>query len=187
MVNKVDAQNLKNIVPSDMDPNNPADLDRVKLNRQSYNKGLVKALVFTAIAIFVFFWPLTVGDTTDVPFGHIYKYLLDLTGVYGLYAVTAMTVVNALLSFYGKFASKDGSTLHDYYGHDSVFHPFFYALGAVFTVMYTLDANLAGYTGPHMIVGSGTGGTVVPAIVMGVAFIIPVGAMTMPFLLNYGA
>ena len=186
MENAVRKQVLENIVPHDIDPNDPADLDRVHLDSKSYKKGLFKAVTYTAIAIFVFFWPLTVGDTTDVPFGHIYKFLLNLTGVYGLYAVTGMTVVNALLSFYGKFASKEGSKLHDYYGHDSIFHPFFYALGAIFTLMYTLDANLAGYSAPHLIVGPETGGTVVPAIVMGVAFIIPVGAMTMPFLLNYG-
>ena len=76
--------------------------------------------------------------------------------------------------------------LGKYFGEDSVFHPFMYLLGGFFTLLYTLDATVPGFTGPEWIVGTSTGGTVVPAIVMGVAWIIPVGCFFMPFLLNYG-
>ena len=43
------------------------------------------------------------------------------------------------------------------------------------------------FVGPEIIVGAATGESGLPAIVLGVLFIILVGAFFMPFLLNYGA
>src|SRR5699024_2543184 len=81
---------------------------------------------------------------------------------------------------------KNGSKLNDYYGHDSLLHPFFYILGTIYTVIYTMHVTFPSYNGPEMIVGSSTGGTVVADIVLGVSWIIIVGAFFMTFLLNYG-
>jgi nucleoside recognition membrane protein YjiH len=176
----------ENIIPNDIDPNDPADLDRIKLNAKSYQIGLIKTTIISLFAIFIFFWPITANGSVDVPFGYIYKFLLKLSGVYALYAVTALLMVNAVLSVIGIYFAKKGSKLHNYYEHDSKLHPIFYMIGAAFIVLYTLDANLAGFVGPNIVVGPDTGGVVIPAIVLGVAFIIPVGAVCMPLLLNYG-
>ena len=43
-----------------------------------------------------------------------------------------------------------------------------------------------GFQGPEIIIGDSTGGSVIPPIVLGVFGIIIVGAIFMPFLLNYG-
>ena len=69
-----------------------------------------------------------------------------------------------------KVFAKKGTMLSNYFGEDSVFHPFMYLLGGFFTLAYTLDATVSGFTGPEWIVDSSTGGAVVPAIVMGVAW-----------------
>lgn len=176
----------KNYIPADIDPNDPADLDRIILNPQSMRIGLIKTGILSMLAVFIFFYPIGVGNKIDVPFGYIYKFFLNITGVYALYAVAALLVANAVLSVQGIYFSKKGSMLHNYYEHDTKLHPLFYIIGAVFTLLYTLDTHLPGFVGPALIVGPDTGGVVIPAIVLGVAFIIPVGAICMPLLLNYG-
>lgn len=170
----------------DLDLSEPSNLDKVELTPSQYAKGLTKSIIYTAIAIFVFFIPIKVGGEVGITFGFIYNFFIDLFGNFGLWAVTILVSVNAILSIYGKFIAKKDSPYRTYYEHDSVFHPFFYSLGAIFTVLYTMDATLEWFTGPEIIVGSSTGGTVIPAIVMAVAWIIPVGAFFMPFLLSYG-
>lgn len=179
-------ENKMNYIPDDIDPNDPADLDRISLNPQSYRIGLIKTLIISLFAVFIFFWPIENNGSVDVPFGYIYKFLLNRSGIFALYAVAAVILGNAVFSVVGIYFSKKGSRLYDYYEHDSKLHPIFYVLGAVFMVLFTLDTQVASFTGPALIVGSDTGGVVIPAIVLGVAFIIPVGAICMPLLLNYG-
>jgi len=170
----------------ELDLNEPSNIDKVQLSKEQFASGLLKSILFTAIAIFVFFVPITVGGESGVAFGFIYNFFIDVLGDVGLWLITILITVNAVVSFYGKFVAAPDSKLGEYYGHDSVFHPIFYSLGAVFTVVYSLHATVASFTGPEWIVGPGTGGTVIPAIVVGVAWIIPVGAFFMPFLLSYG-
>jgi len=178
--------NTMNSENNNTNPNDPNNLDSIILDKQSYTTGLLKSIFFTAIAIIVFFIPFNIGGKSDVLFGFIYNYFINLFGNLGLWLITGLIIVNALASFYGKFAAKEGTWLGEYYGHDSVFHPFFYLLGAIYTIVYTLHVSFEQFVGPEWIVGGGTGGTVIPAIVVGVAWIIPVGAFFMPFLLSYG-
>ena len=49
-----------------------------------------------------------------------------------------------------------------------------------------MKVNIPGFEGPEIIVGASTGESVMPSIVLGVLGIIIVGALFMPFLLNYG-
>jgi len=53
-------------------------------------------------------------------------------------------------------------------------------------VLYACHINITGFQGPEIIIGDSTGGSVIPPIVLGVFGIIIVGAIFMPFLLNYG-
>lgn len=185
--NVIHADNLEEVKKQNLDLNDVTVLDSLALNKKSYQTGLIKSIFFTAIAIFVFFIPFTLNGKTDVPFGFIYNFFIDILGNFGLWAITLVIVCTGILSVYGKFFAGKGTAFNGYFGEDSIFHPFMYLLGGFFTLVYTLDATVPGFTGPEWIVGSGTGGTVVPSIVMGVAWIIPVGCFFMPFLLNYGA
>ncbi|HZG70688.1 MAG TPA: YjiH family protein [Chondromyces sp.] len=169
------------------DRDDPSYVDYITIDKRQYKIGLMKSIFFTAIAIFVFFIPLSINGKTDVVFGYIYNYFTNLFGNVGLWIVTFLMIGNTLGSFYGKFMAKKDSLFHEYYGHDSIFHPFLYLLGAFYTIIYTLHVNITPFTGPDWIVGSATGGTVIPSIVLGVLWIIIVGAFFMPFLLNYGA
>lgn len=161
-------------------------LDSIELDRKSYIIGLLKFIVFTGIAVLVFFIPLNINGKSDVLFSTIYNFFIDALGNFGLWMVTLVIIINAILSFYGKFIAKEESKVKEYYAGDSILHPFFYLLGAVFMTVYSLNATIKGFNATEVIVGPATGGTVVPSIVMGVAWIIPVGAFFIPFLLNYG-
>lgn len=177
--NKADANGL--------DINDLEVLDSITLDNKSRNIGLLKTLFFSAIAVFVFFIPVTIGENTDIVFGIIYNFFKNILGNVGLWAVALVIMSNGILSVYGKFFAKKESTLGEYYSGDSVVHPFLYLIGGFFIVMYSLSVTVSGFTAPEWLVSSATGGTVIPAIVLAVAWIIPVGAFFMPFLLNYGA
>lgn len=184
----MDTINIKNKADAkDLNLNDTDVLDSIVLDDKSRKEGLIKTLFFTAIAILVFFVPVTIGDSSDVIFGLIYNSIKDVLGNVGLWAVAIVVMCNGVLSVYGKFFAKKESVLGEYYSGDSVIHPFMYLIGGIFILVYSLDATVAGFTAPEWLVSSATGGTVVPAIVLAVAWIIPVGAFFMPFLLNYGA
>lgn len=163
----------------------PKILDSIQLNKKEYNIGMVKFLIYTAIAILVFFIPVEIGSKSGILFGIIYNGIIDILGTFGLWLVTAVIAGNGILSFYGKFIAKEGK-IHEYYKTDSVFHPFLYSLGGLFIVLYSLTVTTS-FVGPEIIVGEVTGGMVIPDIVLGVAWIIPVGAFFIPFLLDYGS
>lgn len=186
MDNKVKEITFKDVKEKNLDLNDMTTLDSLKLDSHSYRKGLIKAIAFTAIALIVFFVPITINGETDMVFGVIYNFMINLFGNFGLAFVTILLVITALLSFYGKFLAKSGNIVYEYFEGDSVVHPFIYATGAVFTLLYTLDRLIGSFNGPEIIVGSGTGGTVVPDILVPVFWIIIVSAVFLPFLLNYG-
>ncbi|MGL5750279.1 MAG: YjiH family protein, partial [Paraclostridium sp.] len=163
------------------------ELDSVNLNSTQYKQGIGKCILFTVIAVFVFFVPVTVNGKSDVPFGFIYNFFIDLFGNFGLWLVSILMIGNFFANIYGKYRTKTNEKLKEYYSEDSVFHTILYFLGAVYTTVYAMHVTIDGFVGPEFIVGSSTGGTVIPSVVLGVMWIIPVGAFFMPFLLNYGA
>lgn len=179
--------NLHNIKEKNVDFNNLKTLDSYSIDGKAKRVGLIKSFIYTLVAIFVFFIPITVNGKTDVPFGFIYNFFIDALGNFGLWLITLIVLGTGVLSIYGKLFSKKGSKLNNYFKEDSFLHPILYIVGGIFILTYTLDKTIPGFTGPEWIVGSKTGGTVIPSIVMGVAWIIPVGCFFMPFLLNYGA
>lgn len=187
---KNESENYKGVLnPSEirekeLDLNDLKVLDSFSLSKADHTKGLLKSLFFSFIAILIFFIPVTINGETDMVFGIIYSSLMEWTGIVGLWGVTLIILATGLVSFYGRYIAKSGK-IHDYFDGDSIFHPFMYLLGGFYALAYSLDLTTS-INMPEIIVGSATGGTVVPAIAVAVFWIIVVGALTMPFLLNYG-
>ena len=177
-LSKAEIQDLK------LDLEDLQQLDSFDLKPADHKLGMLKSLIFTAIAIFIFFIPITINGQTDITFGIIYNGLKDITGLAGLWFVTIIIVATALSSIYGKFFAKSGK-LYEYFHGDSKFQPFLYSLGAIFAFLYSLSVT-TGFKGPEIIVGQSTGGTVIPSIAVAVFWIIVVSSFCMPFLLNYG-
>lgn len=167
-----------------LDLENLSELDSIKISKENYTRGLVKAILLSLIGVSVFFMPITIKGNSDVIFGVIYGGLQDLTGNFGLWLVTLITVLMGILSIYGVYFAKKGK-IYEYFEGESKIMPVFYVLGGVFTLLYTLTATTS-FQGPELIVGNITGGTVVPGITVGVFWVILVSSFFMPFLLNYG-
>lgn len=178
---KITSEDLKNL-----DLNDSKVMDSLKLDKKEYSRGLALFLLFTTIAILIFFVPFTInGKSGQILFGVIYNGIINLLGDFGLWLITMVLVGTGLASVYGKYIAKEG-TLYEYFKGDSIIHPFLYLAGGIFAVMFSLSTTM-GMNMPEMIVGAKTGGMVIPPVVLGVAWIIPVGAFFIPFLTEYGA
>ena len=173
-----------------LDLNEPHVLDSIELDGPDKTKFGIMSLILSIIAIFVFFVPIK----NNVPFGIIYQgaiafveKLITINGhqVGALLIVTIILALTGITSVIGKYFAPKGSKIHDYYKADSILHPVLYMLGGIFAVLYFVN-KVGWYAAPEIIVGASTGEMVIPAVVVGVAFIIPVGAVFIPFLTDYG-
>lgn len=176
--------NQEEIKERQLDLNDLAVLDSFELSKSDYSKGLMKSIIFSLIAIFIFFVPVTFNGKTDMVFGIMYGTMMKITGNVGLWVVTFIVLATGVLSCYGKYIAKEGK-IQKYFEGDSVIHPVLYLLGGVFVLAYTMSATMS-INMPEIIVGPATGGTIVPSIAVAVFWIIIVSSVTMPFLLNYG-
>ena len=176
--------NRKEILDLNLDLEDLNQLDSFELSKSDYRTGAIKSLIFTAIAIFIFFIPITINGETDITFGIIYNGLMKLAGLPGLWFIVLITIATAILSIYGKVFAKSGR-IYEYFKGDSFVQPIIYSLGAVFGLLYALTVS-TGFAGPEIIVGKSTGGTVIPSIAVAVFWIITVSSIFMPFLINYG-
>lgn len=167
----------------DLDLNDLSVIDSFSISYDDYKKGLVKSVFFALIAVFIFFVPLTINGKTDIVYGIIYSFMIRITGNIGLWVITLLASTTGIASVYGKYITKSGK-IHDYFEGDSKIHPILYLVGGFFALSYTLSAT-AGVNFPEIIVGPATGGTI-SSIMVSVFWVILVGAVTMPFLLNYG-
>ena len=115
-----------------------------------------------------------------MPFGVIVNGLVDFLGVSWLYFLTAFMVVNALTAIYAKFITKKKNRLTAYFEKDTLVHITVYILAAVYASLYTLQI------GPEAIIGDHTSGVVVGSVVLPTSFIILIGGLFVPLLLDFG-
>lgn len=86
--------------------NDNSVLDALVLTREQWRSGIVKAVIFTLIAVIIFFVPVTVRGSTDVTFGIIYKNIKAGLGLAGLWMGGIIIMGNGLASVYGKISAK---------------------------------------------------------------------------------
>ena len=72
--------------------NDNAVLDALTLTKSQCRQGIVKAVFFTLIAVFIFFVPVTFRGSTDVTFGIIYKNLKEICGLVGLWSEVSLSL-----------------------------------------------------------------------------------------------
>lgn len=182
---KINLSNNRDYDLETLDLNEPHVLDSLELNKADNSKFGIISLVLSLIAIFVFFVPID----NNVPFGIIYQgaiklvqKLITINGVQvgALLIVTIVLALTGITSVIGKYFAPKGSKIYNYYKADSILHPVLYMLGGIFAVLYFVN-EVGWYAAPQMIVGASTGEMVIPSVVVGVAFIIPVGSIFIPF------
>ena len=188
--NKINLSENRDYDLSKLDLNEPQVLDKIELNKKDNTKFGIISFILSIIAITVFFVPIN----GDIPFGTIYQGAIDIVEsllvingqqVGALLIVTIILMLTGITSIIGKYFAPKESKVAKYYEADSIIHPILYMLGGIFTLMYFLN-KIGIYNAPEMIVGASTGEMVIPGVVIGVAFIIPVGAIFIPFLTDYG-
>ena len=165
-----------------------SELDAIQLSKPQFIKGLILFLISSAIAIFVFFFNLTIDGESQIVFGFLFGWLLDLLGYAGYWIISAILAGNLLANIYASYIDKGKRhpKLAEFYSEDNWIYTVLFLIGTIYVVVYALHITVPGFVGPEFIVGDATGGEVIQFIVLGVLGIILVGAIFMPFLINYG-
>ncbi|MDD6540175.1 MAG: YjiH family protein, partial [Firmicutes bacterium] len=174
---------------TNLDPDmQSAELDDLSLSGPTKTKGTILFIICTIIGILVFFGSVTHADgSSETIFSVIYNGFLDIFGNAIYWILSVIIVGNFCLHVYCKYINKGkrSNILLDVYSNDTIVHTVLFALGIIYVVVYTAWLTL-GIDAPEVIVSDLTGGNVIPPICKGVFGIILVGAVFMPFLLNYG-
>lgn len=165
-----------------------ADLDNINLDAGQKKVGLLRLILCSAIGIFVFFVSVPHNGDSEIVFSIIYNKLVGLLGNFAYWVLVLIIGLNFFCHVYFKYIKKGQcqSAFAKVYDNDNIIHTILYALGLVYVILYAMKVNIPGFEGPEIIVGASTGESVMPSIVLGVLGIIIVGALFMPFLLNYG-
>lgn len=170
------------------DPNmDSRDLDRISLTPKQRIRGIIFLIVFSGIGLFIFFGKLPTEDGSSNAFGVIYNAFVDLFRGSIWWIILALIILNFVSHVYFHYIKKGkvDNAFANTYNNDGWVKTILYALGIVYIVCWTLQTSL-GIDMPQVIVGDSTGGNVFPPIVKGVFGILLMGAVCMPFLLNYG-
>ncbi len=131
---------------------------------------LLKFIFLNALGIFMFFIPITINGASSIPVDHIVKYMRSLPHVGTVYA-SLIVVVGAALPFVNKSWNKDKVT--------TVFSILkVVALGVLALQLFNL--------GPESIHTPGMLPFVFNSVVIPVTALVPVGAVFLAFLINYG-
>lgn len=164
-----------------------AELDKITLTSSERTKGLIQLIIFSLIGIIVFFCSIPNNGKSEIVFSIIYNGFVNLFGDLIYWILTIIIGGNFCCHIYYKYIKKGqiNNAFADVYKSDSFVHTILYALGFIYVLAYAMYVTL-GANMPEIIVGSSTGGNVIPPIVKGVLGILLVGAVFMPFLLNYG-
>jgi nucleoside recognition membrane protein YjiH len=152
---------------------------------KNFITGLLRCIFYSSIAVMIFFIPFSINGTTEILFGYIYNFFIDVTGLASVWAIAVLTSLNAVASLYGKYLAPENSRAGLYYKDDTIIHILIYLAGAVFAVLYSLHVSFTGFAGPAPVVGEDTG-EVMSGIALQVLWIIPLGAVFIPLILRYG-
>ena len=82
------------------------ELDQITLSKSQFTKGFIRFILCTAVAIFVFFTNLTIGGESQIVFGWIYNFFVDLLGNAGYWILTIIIGGNFLLHVYSRYIDK---------------------------------------------------------------------------------
>lgn len=165
-----------------------AELDGITLDSTGKIKGILLFIICTVIGIAVFFCSITHADgSSETIFSFLYNGFLDLFGSFVYWILCGLIALNFGVHIYARYIDRGrkSNIFLDAYSNTTPVHTVFFGLGLIYVVVYTAWMNL-GVNAPEFIVSDLTGGNVIPPICKGVFGIILIGAIFMPFLLNYG-
>lgn len=164
-------------------------LDAVELNSQQKRIGAIRCLVFSALALVLFFFPLNIGGSSTIMFAFLYKTAAKFVGRAGIFYALVLSCGYTCLSIYNLFC---GSKLPDthiarrYCSGEGPIRVGFNIIGCIMIAMYFMEvANIGGYKAPFWLMHPEIG-PVVMGIIADCVWILPLGALFMPLLIDYG-
>ena len=143
--------------------NDNSVLDALVLTREQWRSGIIKAVIFTLIAVIIFFVPVTVRGSTDVTFGIIYKNIKAGLGLGGTRGWEELSIMgNGLGPAYTENISAK-TRIQLFTGiirRIRCLHPLFTCLGSIFALILMLHYTFPSFEGPAAIVSPDIGETV---------------------------
>ncbi|MDV2682826.1 YjiH family protein [Alkalihalophilus lindianensis] len=133
--------------------------------------NLLKFFLFSAIGIFVFFIPITIGERSTIPLDHIVQWLTATFPTVIPYYAGLVILLGALYPFITKSWKSDFTTM--------VFS-LFKVLGLLVTVMILFNLGPAWLMAPSM------GPFLFEKLVISVGLLVPIGAVFLALLVGYG-
>ena len=153
------------------------------------NRGpvLAKFLICSLIGVFMFFIPIRLGglyimerffaEQNTIPLEHLVRLIRHLVGPFQRYVVLAIMVFGTALTFVNGSWKKDVTTI--------VF-TVFKVLGVVLATMFIWSWGPAAFFAPANAASGGMLPFLFNALATNLAFLIPIGALFLAFLTNYG-
>ncbi|WP_053957187.1 YjiH family protein [Inediibacterium massiliense] len=141
-----------------------------KIKKSKKSKTMTRFIFLNLLGIFMFFIPITIGKTTSIPIDHIVTFIRQIP-YFGIVYTGIIIIVGAILPFNKKTWNKDIVTM---------IFSIFKVLGifVYFTAIFKL--------GPKTIQTPGMLPFVFNKVVIPVTMLVPVGAVFLAFLMNYG-
>ncbi|WZL73018.1 YjiH family protein [Clostridiaceae bacterium 35-E11] len=139
----------------------------------SYTKlsNVLKFVILSAIGIFMFFIPITIGETSSVPLDHVTNYILTNFEAFGKnYALIAI-LVGTVYPFITKTWNQNKTA--------TVFS-IFKILGSIFALLVYFNV------GPKAILAPDFGPFLFKSLAVQVGLLIPIGAIFLTFIIGYG-
>lgn len=131
---------------------------------------LAKFIGYSLIGIILFFVPITINGKSTIPLDHIVTYILSIPNFKIIYG-PALVLLGALLPFYNKTWNKDTTT--------TIFS-ILKLLGIPFVIMAVMNS------GPEFLMKKDVIPFIFSKIVIPVITIVPVGAVFLALIINYG-
>lgn len=134
-------------------------------------KGKWRFFLYSGLGIFMFFIPITIGDTTTIPLDHLVNWIRDLLGAAAPYVILAIILAGTVFPFVKGRWRRSGTK--------TVF-AFLNIVGLVAAVMLVFDV------GPAFLFDPDLGPFLYNSLVIPVGLIVPVGAVFLALLIGYG-
>lgn len=130
----------------------------------------LKFVIYSSIGIFLFFIPITIEGKSTIPLDHIVNYVLQIPYFREIYGVILVTI-GAILPFHRKTWNKDFQT--------TVF-----SVLKIFAIPFVFMAILG--KGPDFLMNKDVIPFIFSKIVVPVITIVPIGAVFLALIINYG-
>ena len=140
------------------------------INKKFLTIDMLRFIFYSIIGIFLFFIPITIGEKTTIPLDHIVTYVLKIPYFQKIYG-TALITIGTILPFYKKTWNKDLATI-------------IFSILKILAIPFVIMAILG--KGPEFLMNKDVIPFIFSKIVVPVTTIVPIGAIFLALIINYG-